>query len=71
MYIFYDEIIQKKVRFWFKNVEKKLVLNNRGLTPFKASSSTLVGSRMLGIVRGVTGMVTTQYQKDGAVSRGL
>ena len=44
-----------------------LVLVNRGLTPFKASASTLVGSRMLGIVRGVTGMVTTQYQKTRAV----
>ena len=50
---------------------KKSVLNNRGLAPFKASSSTLVGSRMLGIVRGVTGMVTIQYQKVGAVSGGL
>ena len=71
MYIFYDEIIQQKTRFCLENVENRLVLNNRGLAPFKASSSTLVGSMMLGIVRGVTGMVTIQYQKAGAVSGGL
>ena len=71
MYIFYLGFVQKKVRFWLENVRKRLVLNNRELAVFKASSSTLVGSRMLGIVRGVTGMVTIQYQKAGAVSGGL
>ena len=69
--MFYLGFIQKKTRFIQENVRKRLVLNNRGLTPFKASSSTIVGSRMLGIVRGVTGVATIQFQKAGAVSGGL
>ena len=69
--MFYLGFIQKKTRFCLENVEKRLVLNNRGMAPFKASSSTLVGSRILGILRGVTGMVTIQCQKAGAMSGGL
>ena len=64
MYIFYDEIIQKKVNFAHEKGEF-------WVTSDWLSSSTLVASRMFGIVWGASGMTTTQYQRTRVVPGAL